>query len=390
MQCAKDWGTDAVSNRNIYHSVRAQWAIYVFFFLVLVAVPWVFENPFTLNQIARYCIFGMLALSVSVCWGFGGILSLGQGIAFGLAAYGMGMTMQMQAQDPEYEPVPSFMLTNELTELPMLWEPFWSTPVGLALAIAVPVVFFILFGALMFQARVAGAFVAIMTLAMLAAWYNMAYDMQPFTAGFNGISPPRAFEFLGIVFDPFSPLSYFVVVGLLAVLTLGMKLILSTKFGLIIQAIRDDSERVRFLGYNVAIYQVVIFAISGFIAAVAGIAWVMTVQYVSPTSLEVQFSIAMVVWAAVGGRMSLLGAVLGAFIVKGIESYVGDELRDYWMLVLGGLFMIVVRFLPTGLAGLYEVALGHLTRLFGGGRTNDGEESDADNLKLAASAERGS
>ena len=347
---------------NLYYNKKAQWITYVAFFLLLVLLPIVLDNPFTLNQLARYCVFGLLAMSVSVIWGHGGILSLGQGIAFGMGAYGMGMTMQMQYQDPVNDPIPSFMLTNELDALPMLWEPFWSTPVGLILALVVPTVFFIGFGALMFQARVAGVFVAIMTLAMCAAWYSMAYDMQPFTAGFNGISPPDFFKIFGYEVDPYSAQAYWICVAFLAGLTLSVKALLGTRFGMIVGAIRNDAERARFLGYNVAYYQVVLFAISGFIAACAGLCWVMVVQYVSPTSLEIVFSISIVIWAAVGGRTSLLGAILGAFFVNGTQSYLGDELQQVWALILGGIFIVIVLFLPKGLAGIFEIIFGALVK----------------------------
>jgi len=113
----------------------------------------------------------------------------------------------------------------------------------------------------------AGVFVAIMTLAMLAAWYSVVYDMQPFTAGFNGISPPNAFEIFGVSIDPYSATAYWICVAFLIILTLGTKFLLGTKFGLIVQAMRDDPERARFLGYSVAYYQTVLFTLSGFIAA---------------------------------------------------------------------------------------------------------------------------
>lgn len=339
---------------NLYHNRKAQWLAYLLLFAILALVPAIYNEPFLLNQLARYAALAMLAVSVSLVWGYGGILSLGQGIAFGLAAYGMAMTMQMQFQDPLSDPIPSFMLTNELNALPLLWQPFWSTPLGLFITLAAPTLFFIAFGIMMFQARVAGVFIAIMTLAMLAAWYSMAYDMQPFTAGFNGISPPMPFKFWGISIDPYSATAYWICVGFLAVLTGATKILLHSKFGMIVQAIRDDAERVRFLGYNVAYYQVVVFAISGFIAASAGLSWVMVVQYVSPTSLEISLSISAVVWAAVGGRMSLFGAIIGAFLVNGIQSYLGDELQQVWMIALGFIFIAVVLFLPRGLIGLVE------------------------------------
>lgn len=346
---------------NLYHNRTAQWLAYVAVFAILALLPAVSENPFILNQFARYTVLAMLAMSVCLVWGFGGILSLGQGIAFGLAAYGMAMTMQMQFQDPVNNPIPSFMLTNELETLPLLWAPFANTTLGLILALAVPTVFFGFFGAMMFQARIAGVFVAIMTLAMLAAWYAMAYDMQPFTAGFNGISPPLPLEIFGASIDPYSATAYWICVGFLAGLTMLAKLLMQSRFGTVVQAIRDDPERARFLGYNVALYQTVLFSISGFIAAMAGICWVLVVQYVSPTALELSLSLSAVVWAAVGGRLSLLGGIIGAFLVNSAQSYLGDELQDIWMIFLGTLFIVIVLLLPTGIIGLAESILGRLT-----------------------------
>ena len=348
-------------NGNLYHNRKAQWAIYIVVFAALALLPFFADNPFTLNQFARYIIFSITAVSVSLVWGYGGILSLGQGIAFGMGAYGMGATMQMQFQDPVNDPIPTFMLTNELEKLPIVWEPFWSTPVGLALALGVPTLFFLFFGYMMFQARVAGVFVAIMTLAMLAAWYSVVYDMQPFTAGFNGISPPGYFEIFGTQIDPYSTTAYWICVAFLVIITLSSKFILGTKFGLIVQAMRDDPERARFLGYSVAYYQTVLFTISGFIAACAGLLWVMVTQYVSPTSMEIMLSISMVIWAAVGGRTSLLGAIIGAFLINTGQSYAGDAFQSYWLIFLGITFVSIVLFLPKGLTGLFETILGKIS-----------------------------
>jgi urea transport system permease protein len=213
---------------------------------------------------------------------------------------------------------------------------------------------------MMFRARLRGAFVAIMTLAMLNAWYSMAQDLQPITSGFNGISPPSPLEVFGVSVDPYSNMIYWVNFGLLAVLTLGAKLLLDSKFGTVVQASRDDPERVRFLGYSVSFYQTVLFTAAALIAAIAGMLWVMTVQYVSPTSLETPLSIYMVIWAAVGGRHSLFGAMIGALVLNALQSYAGDELLTTWLIILGAIFILVVRFLPQGLAGLFEQLIGYI------------------------------
>ena len=347
---------------NPYHNKKAQWAVYAVFFALLAIIPLQVDDAFLLNQLSTYGVYAMLAMSISLCWGVGGILNLGQGIAFGLAAYGMAMTMQMQTQDPITNPMPPFMLNNSLETLPFFWEPFWNTGVGIFLALAVPTLFYVVFGNLMFRARVSGPFFAIMSLAMLSALFTIILDMQPFTNGANGITPPMPLNVGGVVVDPYSSTAYWVVFALLVVTTVAAKLVTQSSFGLIVQAIRDDAERVRFLGYNVAGYETVIYALSGFIAAVAGCLWVMLLQYVSPAQLDVTFSISMVIWAAIGGRLSLLGAMIGALTIQGAQSYLGDTFLNTWLLILGGFFILVVRFLPKGIAGLVETILGAVFR----------------------------
>jgi urea transport system permease protein len=344
---------------NLYHNKTAQWIVYAAFFLGLALVPSFVDDDFLLNQLATYGVYGMLALSISLCWGFGGILNLGQGIAFGLGAYGMAMTMQMQSQD-EANPIPPFMLNNSLEHLPWFWVPFQNTTTGLILSVAVPTLFCAIFGGVMFRARVSGPFFAIMTLAMLSAFYTIILDRQPYTGGVNGITPPAAFQFAGVEFDPYSPTAYWTVFFFLLAATVLAKLITQSSFGLVTQAIRDDAERVRFLGYSVAGYETMIYTVSGLIAAVAGCCLVMLVQYVSPAQLDVSFSLSMVIWAAIGGRLSLLGSMIGAFLIQGAQSYLGDAFLATWLLILGGFFIVVVRFLPNGLASLLEAALGLL------------------------------
>ena len=345
---------------NLYDARPAQWLVYAVVFAVLACVPFVTSDSFLLNQFATYGVYAMLAVSISLCWGFGGILNLGQGIAFGLAAYGMAMTMQMQSQDPVSNPMPPFMANNSLDHLPALWIPFQNTTVGIILALTVPTLFYVVFGSLVFRARVSGAFIAIMTLAMLSAFYTLIVDMQPYTNGANGITPPAPLRVFGAEVDPYGPSSYWVVYALLLITTLGSKFLTQSKFGLVAQALRSDPERVRFLGYNVALYETIIYAGSGFVAAVAGCCFVMLVQYVSPAQLDVNFSIGMVIWAGIGGRFSLIGSMIGALMIQGGQSYLGDQFLNTWLLLLGGFFILVVRFLPDGLAGLLESVLASL------------------------------
>lgn len=342
---------------NLYHDKRWQWLLYLVFFTLVGLIPVFVGDAFLLNQFALYGVFAMLAVSISLCWGAGGILNLGQGLMFGLSAYGMAMTMQMQAQDPVSNPIPPFMLNNGLDHLPWFWSLFASTGAGLLTTLAVPTLFCLLFGGLMFSARVSGPFFAIISLAMLSAVGTLVLDVQPYTNGANGISPPMPLQIFGAPLDPYSRAMFWTVFVLLCSLTVLAKLLTQSKFGQVVQALKNDPERVRFLGYNVALYETLIYTLSGFIAAVAGCCFTLIVQYVSPAQFDVAFSITMVIWAGIGGRLSLLGSIIGALLIQGGQSYLGDSFLNSWMLILGVFFILVVRFLPKGLAGLLEVLL---------------------------------
>lgn len=356
MNAPADRPASATGMASWYYNRFAQWAVYVVLFAALATVPLITSDTFLLNQLGTYGVYAMLAVSISLCWGFGGILNLGQGIAFGLAAYGMAMTMQMQSQDAS-NPMPPFMANNSLDHLPLLWAPFKSTATGLALSLIVPTLFYAVFGSLVFRARVSGAFIAIMTLAMLSAFYTLFIDMQPYTNGANGITPPAHLQMFGYEVDPYAPAGYWIVFLLLLITTFGAKYLTQSKFGLVTQALRGDPERVRFLGYNVALYETVIYTASGLIAAIAGCCFVMLTQYVSPAQLDTNFSIGMVIWSGIGGRYSLIGSMIGAILIQGGQSYLGDQFLNTWLLLLGGFFILVVRFLPKGLAGLLETVL---------------------------------
>ena len=347
-------------NQNIYHNKTLQWLFYAAAFAVLGAVPLISDDAFLLNQLAIYGVYGMLAVSISLCWGSGGILNMGQGIAFGLGAYCMAMTMQMQTQAEGT--IPPFMLNNSLDTLPQLWQPFQNTTTGIILALVVPTTFYLIFGGIMFTARVSGPFFAIMTLATLSAFATIFVDLQPYTNGVNGISPPGSLNLGDLEIDPYSSGAYWSVFAMLVACTVAAKLINQSRFGLVVRALKDDPERVRFLGYNVAVYETLVYTLSGLIAAIAGCCFAVLTQYVSPAQFEVGFSISIVIWAALGGRNSLIWAMFGAFAVQGAQSYVGDQFLSTWILILGFSFILVVRFLPGGFAGLMETILGLLPK----------------------------
>jgi urea transport system permease protein len=209
-------------------------------------------------------------------------------------------------------------------------------------------------GWVMFRKRVSGVFVSIIMLAMMLLVRLVVIDAQPLTNGFNGLTDLGNLMLGDVEFDPYSKFTYVVVAGSLALVLALTRLLVETRAGLILQAIRDDQNRVRYLGFDVPAYQIFFFTVSATIAGVAGMLYVVVAQFASPTFMDLAFSITMVVWAAVGGRASLLGACVGAILINIIEAKVSETegLVQAWRAVIGLIFVLAVLYLPRGLAGV--------------------------------------
>jgi urea transport system permease protein len=252
------------------------------------------------------------------------------------------------------EGLPDFMVWNNVTELPWLWWPFQSLSFGIVAGILVPAAFAALLGWFMFGGRVTGVYSAIITLAAMVVVNLIIIDQQSFTGGFNGITDLARFEVLGITFDSYARSTYFLVAGCLTLALFAALALTRSKTGLILQAIRDQEERVRFFGYDVARYKTFVFAASAAIAGLAGMLYTIVMEFASPTFLGVPLSLSIVIWVAVGGRQSLLGAMLGALLVTGVQGSLSESetFLSTWTLVMGGLFVLIVLFMPRGLAGI--------------------------------------
>lgn len=345
-------------------SQRTQLAAYVVACAAMLSVPLFVDDAFMLNKLARYLVLGMLAMSLSLSWGYGGILNLGQALFFGLGSYCMAMSLKLKTVPVHTgaEGLPDFMVWNNVPELPWLWVPFQSVGFGIAAGIVVPVLIAMLLGWFMFRGRVVGVYVAIITLAAMVVVNLLIIDQQRYTGGFNGITDLAQFEVFGLAFDAYGSSTYYLVA---VCLTVGLFLALAvtrSKTGLILQATRDQEERVRYFGYDVAHYKIFAMAVSAAIAGVAGMLYTVVMEFASPTFLGVQLSLSVVIWCAVGGRQSLLGATLGAIIVTGMQGSLSESetFLETWTLVMGAGFVLVVLFLPTGLAGLVERLAGRV------------------------------
>jgi urea transport system permease protein len=181
-------------------------------------------------------------------------------------------------------------------------------------------------------------------------------DQQAYTGGFNGITDLAQFSIAGITFDAYSASTYYLVAILLTATLFLALAITKSKTGLVLQAIRDEEERVRFFGYDVAGYKTFVFMVSAAIAGIAGMMYTIVMEFASPTFLSVPLSLSIVIWVAVGGRQSLLGAVIGALLVTGVQGALSESeaFLDTWTLIMGGLFVTIVLAMPKGIAGAFE------------------------------------
>jgi urea transport system permease protein len=344
--------------------------------LILVVLPMSLDT-FRLNLVGKYLTYAFVALGLVLCWGYGGILSLGQGIFFGLGGYCMAMFLKLEASSVENTAIqstpgiPDFMDWNQLSELPWFWEPFHSLPLTAILIVAAPVAFAFIIGFAMFTRRVGGVYFAIITQAIAAIMTILIVGQQGYTGGINGITDLRTLLGWDIRTDDAKFALYFVNAIFLVACLLIAFYVKHSKLGRILLAMRDKEDRVRFSGYNVASFKIFVFCLAGAFAAVGGAMFTLQVGFMSPSFVGIVPSIEMVIYAAVGGRLSILGAVYGTLLVNWAKTSFSESFPELWLLGLGGLFIAVVLAFPNGLAGLYQTYVEPLAnRLFSRKSTN--------------------
>ena len=326
--------------------------------LILVVLPLTLDG-FRLNLVGKYLTYAFVALGLVLCWGNAGILSLGQGIFFGLGGYCMAMYLKLQASTPEATKIqstpgiPDFMDWNQITALPWFWEPFNNLAFTLLAIILVPSLFAFIIGAAMFKRRVGGVYFAIITQAIAAILTILIVGQQGYTGGINGITDLRTLQGWDIRTDAAKTILYFVCALLLIGALLLAQLVRRSKLGRLLVAMRDKEDRVRFSGYDVANFKIFVFCFAAALAAVGGAMFTLQVGFMSPSFVGIVPSIEMVIFAAVGGRLSLFGAIYGTLLVNFAKTSLSESFPELWLLGLGGLFIAVVMAFPNGLAGLY-------------------------------------
>jgi urea transport system permease protein len=325
---------------------------------LLVVLPLTLD-VFRLNLVAKYLTYAFVALGLVVCWGYGGILSLGQGVFFGLGGYCMAMFLKLEASSVENTKIqstpgiPDFMDWNQITTLPLFWKPFSSLTFTIAAIILVPGIFALIIGTAMFKRRVGGTYFAIITQAVAAILTILIVGQQGYTGGINGMTDLRTLKGWDIRPDHAKVVLYFFEVGCLFACIMIAQFVRHSKLGRILVAMREKEDRVRFSGYSVANFKIFAFCVAAVFAAIGGAMFALNVGFMSPSFVGIVPSIEMVIYTAVGGRLSILGAVYGTLLVNFAKTSLSETFPELWLFGLGGLFIAVVLAFPNGLAGIW-------------------------------------
>ncbi|MCS6783396.1 MAG: urea ABC transporter permease subunit UrtC [Gloeomargarita sp. SKYBB_i_bin120] len=306
---------------------------------------------FRVNLLGRFLALAIVGLAIDLIWGYTGLLSLGHGVFFGLGGYALAMHLKLQFPPDAEIKLPSFMPLYGVTELPWLWKPFFSFPFTVAAVILVPALFGALIGYLIFRNRIRGVYFSILTQALTIIFFNFFNGQQKLINGTNGLTDFQTI-FGYRISDPQTQMWFYwlTVLGLVGAYAL-CRWLTSGRFGCLLVAIRDDEPRVRMTGYNPTTVKVFVFAISAALAGIAGALYTPQTGIISPKAMDIAFSIEMVIWVAVGGRASLVGAILGTLVVNFAKSLLSETFPQVWLFFLGGLFLAIVMLLPDGIVG---------------------------------------
>ena len=327
-------------------------AIWVLILAALVAAPSVLP-VFRLNLLGRFLSLAIAALGIDLIWGFTGILSLGQGVFFALGGYAVAMFLQLNTSAAAGM-LPEFFRLYGVSSLPFFWEPFRSPVFTLIALWLVPALVAAVLGYLVFRNRIKGVYFSILTQAALLVFFNFFNGQQKLINGTNGLPTDTTVLFGQQVGSEPIQRVLFWITGLLLILSwFFVRWVVRGRFGDVLIAIRDDEPRIRFTGFNPVAFKTIVFAIAGALAGISGALFTVQSGIVTPQFMSVPFSIEMVIWVAVGGRGTLLGAIFGAVLINYGKSLVSEALPQSWLFIQGALFILVVTALPQGILGWF-------------------------------------
>jgi urea transport system permease protein len=304
-------------------------------------------DSYIVGLIGKFLCFALFALSIDLIWGFTGILSLGQAVYFGIGAYFVALSMKLNytlENATRYgSNIPDFMEWNGLTEVPAFMAPLLSTPFAVFCALLVPTLLAFIFGVITFKRHIYGVYCAVITLAEALILQDFIIEYQAFTGGFNGIT-----DYGNLRGAPF----LWAIIAVTVICFFGARLLTHSRIGTVLKSVRDNDVRAEFMGYNVANYRIFVFCISAFMSALAGAMYAAWVGIVSFLDTGPILSVEAVIWTAVGGRATLIGPFIGAFLIRGLEFILsGSWFAEYWQVFMGALFIAVVLWIPDGIVG---------------------------------------
>ena len=322
-------------------------------------------QSFRVGLLGRFMALAIAALGIDLIWGYTGILSLGHGLFFALGGYALAMHLQMQLPPGATgKAVPDFLVLYGVSEVPWLWKPFESFPFTMLAIALVPTIVAAILGYLVFRNRIRGVYFSILTQAALIVFFNFFNGQQKLINGTNGLKTDTTYFFGQLVSSPMVQANfYYLTIGLLALAYGLCRWLTSDRFGTLLVAIRDDEPRVRLTGYDPTVFKVLVFAVSAGLAGVAGALYTVQSSIITPKAMDIAFSIEMVIWVAVGGRGTLVGAVFGTLLVNFAKSLLSEQFPAFWLFLQGALFLAVVTVLPDGFIGWFKTSGSELLRL---------------------------
>jgi urea transport system permease protein len=338
--------------------IGRRWAAPVLLALLLLVLAPLGLSDFRLNLLGKFLTYAIVAVGLDLLWGYGGMLSLGQGLFFALGAYGMGMYLKLEASGKQ---LPDFMVWSGLEQLPLFWAPFRYPVFALAAALIVPAALAALIGFLVFRSRIQGVYFSIITQALTLIVSLLFIGQQPLTGGTNGITNLSTIFGYSLAEESTQRALYFATAVCLIGVYVLCRWLADSRLGRLLVATRDDENRARFLGYNPVMIKTLVFALAGGLAGLAGALFIPQVGIISPSAMGVVPSVEMVIWVAVGGRGTLIGPIAGAILTNWAKSGLSESLPTIWQYFQGALFVGVVLLFPQGLAGVVR-QLGGLAR----------------------------
>jgi urea transport system permease protein len=313
-------------------------------------------SDYTVSLAGKILCYAICALAMDLIWGYTGILSLGHGLFFALGGYAMGMYLMRQiGRDGQYKAdMPDFMVFLNWKQYPWHWTFSDSFVFQLLMVVVVPGLLAFVFGWFAFRSRIKGVYFSIITQAMTFAAMLLFFRNETGFGGNNGFTDFK--RILGIaVTTPQMRVTLFAISGVVLVLFYLMaRSIVNSKYGRVLQAIRDAESRVMFTGYDPVAYKLSIWTLSAVMCAIAGALYVPQVGIINPGEMSPAASIEIAIWTAVGGRATLIGPIIGAFFVNGMKSWFTAAFPEFWLYFLGAMFIAVTLFLPNGMIGLAE------------------------------------